>query len=374
MAEVDVDPVPLSEPVLPDYAGPCVTNLVPALLEELPTPSWLPDAAVGARQIVLLVLDGLGWEQLHARSELAPTLCSMSGRSITTVAPSTTATALTSITTGMTPGEHGIVGYRIAVDDEILNVLRWSTERGDARRVIPPDSVQPVEPFGGQRPVVVNRAEFVRSGFSGAHLQGARFRGYRVPSALVTEVALALRAGEPFVYAYYDGIDKVSHEYGLGEFYDGELAAVDRLVADVIDRLPPGAVLVVTSDHGQVETGDQLIEPHSEVSEQLTYQSGEGRFRWLHARPGRQEALLAAACANHGPHAWVRSRDEAIAEGWFGSEVTAEAASRMGDVIMAARGRLAFVDPADSGPFELVGRHGSLTSDEMLVPLVAVAN
>jgi len=373
VAEQDDDAVGDVTPILPDYSGACVTNIGSALLEEMPPPSWLPAPAVGARQVVLLVLDGLGWQQLVSRPDIAPNLAAMAGGHITTVAPSTTAVALTSIATGLTPGAHGVVGYRISVDDTVLNVLRWSTERGDARREIVPERLQPVEPFGGQRPVVIHRAEFARSGFTAAHLAGVRYRGYRVMSAMVTETARALRSGEPFIYAYYDGIDKVAHEYGFGEYYDAELQAVDRVVGDIADRLGPGAALVVTSDHGQVQTGTDLVEPHPSVLAQTTYQSGEGRFRWLHSRPGRGQALLDAARTHHDGDAWIRSRDEAIAEGWFGDRVSAAAAAHMGDVIMAARGRLAFVDPADSGPFELIGRHGSLTTDEMYVPLLAIS-
>ena len=92
------------DPVLPDYGGACLDGLVPALLERRSAPrEWLPAPVAGARQIVLLTLDGLGWEQLQARARLAPTMTSLGGRFITTVAPSTTATALTSLTTGEPP-------------------------------------------------------------------------------------------------------------------------------------------------------------------------------------------------------------------------------------------------------------------------------
>ena len=104
------------DPVLPAYGGACIDGLVRALLERRSgAPPWLPLPAVDARQIVLLILDGLGWEQLSARAHLAPTLCSMVGGPITTVAPSTTATALTSLTTGEPPARHGVVGYRVRV-------------------------------------------------------------------------------------------------------------------------------------------------------------------------------------------------------------------------------------------------------------------
>src|SRR5690349_14381660 len=105
-------------PVLPDYEGDCACNVVPALLRGS-APAWLPAPAVGARQVVLLVLDGLGWEQLQANADVAPTLAGMQGHAIRTVAPSTTATALTSIATGLTPAEHGIIGYRIYLHGDV---------------------------------------------------------------------------------------------------------------------------------------------------------------------------------------------------------------------------------------------------------------
>ena len=362
----------MSNPVLPDFAGACVSNLVPALLDHPDLrPAWLPGALAGVDQIVLLVLDGLGWEQMEPRRHLVPSLAAMEGRAITTVAPSTTATALTSITTGVPPGEHGVMGYRIAMGREVLNILRWTTSRGDARHTIPPRSVGLVEPFESQRPPVVSKAEVEFSAFSEAHLRGARYVGYRMPSTLAAEVARLLRGGEPFIYAYYDGIDKVAHEYGLGEHYEAELTAVDLLVQYLVDALPSGAALVVTADHGHVDVGDRLIRPHPEVLGLCDMQSGEARFRWLHAIPGAEGELLDAATRHHKDVAWVVSRDQMLTEEWFGPRVVPEAARRLGDVALLPRDPVAFDDPADSGPFDLIGRHGSLTSAEMLVPLLA---
>ncbi len=357
--------------VLPDYAGGCVTNVLPALLEWPEPAPWLPVIAAEASQVVLLVLDGLGWDQLQQHRTLMAVLHSFEGGFITTVAPSTTAAALTSIATGLTPGEHGVVGYRVRLGDDVVNMLRWSMENGDARRAHPPTSVQPHEAFCGQRPSIVTKAEFLTTGFTQAHLVGARFHGYRQPSTLVTRVVDLVRAGEPFVYAYYDGIDKVSHEYGLGRFYQAELSSVDRLVELLLTELPVGTALLVTADHGQVETGKNVVVPHPEVLAATTVQSGEARFRWFHARPGRTRALYDAAMTHHGAHAWVRTREDVLAEGWFGPRVAEDIANRLGDVCLVAKGTVAFDDPADRGSFELVGRHGSLTRAEMLVPLLA---
>lgn len=364
----------VEQPCIPDYSGACVSNLIPSLLQPgAEPPSWLPAPGVEADQVVVLVLDGLGWDQLNDRRSLAPTMASMAGGSISTVAPSTTATALTSITTGSAPGDHGVVGYRIAVNDSVLNVLRWNTPDGDARRSVPARDFQPGVPFGGQCPPVVTRAEFMDSGFTQAHLAGTRIVPYRMVSTLVTEVSRLTRSGEAFVYAYYEGIDKVAHEYGLAEHYDAELVAVDRLVGDLLAGLPPRAALVVTSDHGQVDVGDRVIRPDRRVLDHARLQSGEGRFRWLHARSGQVTALRDAAEACHGDVAWVRTREEIIDEGWLGPRLSPEARSRLGDVALVAREPVSFDDPADSGPFHLIGRHGSLTAAEMDVPLLAAS-
>ncbi|HUW03104.1 MAG TPA: alkaline phosphatase family protein [Acidimicrobiales bacterium] len=358
--------------ILPDYGDACVSRVVASCLDpDGGAGAWLPDPLRGAEQVVLLVLDGLGWEQLTARSSIAPTLCAMEGGSITTVAPSTTSTALTSISTGTPPGQHGVIGYRIAVDHEVLNVLRWSTPAGDARKHILPESIQREPPFAGERPPVVTRAEFRGSGFTIAHLDGVRFTGYRTLGTLVAETQRHVDAGEPFVYVYYDGIDKVAHEYGFGPVYDAELRSVDRLVGDLLEVIGPQATLVVTADHGQVVVGDHVIELDHDVLANVAYQSGEGRFRWLHARSGRASALLSEAVSRYSDDAWVVSAEQIIEEGWFGPRVSDASAARLGDVALVARTAVAFHDPDDSGPYQLIARHGSLTAAEMYVPLLA---
>ena len=361
------------EPLIPDYTGPCITNVAAMVMHPpVEVPDWVPAAVAQAEgSVVLLTIDGLGWRQLVERARLAPTLCStMQGGPIATVAPSTTSTALTSIASGRPPGEHGVVGYRMAIDNHVLNVLRWCTEDGDARQKLPPSAFQVHEPFGGERPPVVTRAEFASSGFTDVHLGGVRFVGYRTLGTLVAEIDRLVRAGEPFVYAYYEGVDKVAHEYGLGPHYDAELRWVDHLVADLLSTLPRGTCLAVTADHGQVEVGENLVELDPGIRDHLSMQSGEGRFRWLHARPGRTRQLLDAAQA-HADTGWVVTRDQVIDEGWFGPRVSDEVRARLGDVALVAREPVAYIDPLDSGPYKLIGRHGSLTDAEMLVPFIA---
>ena len=354
--------------VRPAFGHGCVSDLLPLVLGER-SQAELPIELPPGGSRLLVVLDGVGWEQLADRPSIAPTMTAMAGGPITTVAPSTTATALTSITTGLGPAEHGIMGYRMLVDDQILNCLRWGTElSSDARATIPPSVIQPYPPFLGRSVPLVIKEEFRRSGFSEAHLRGSRIVGYRTTALLVHQVAELVRQGEPVVYGYYDGVDKVAHEYGLGPAYDAELAYADRLVADLLAAVPTGTTVVVTADHGQVDCGRGLVPIGSQVMAHTARSSGEARFRWLHARPGQQHDLLAAAEACHGSMAWVRPVERMLDEGWFGPGMGSDVRSRLGDVALLPFEPTGFDDPADSGPFELIGRHGSLTGAEMLVP------
>jgi predicted AlkP superfamily pyrophosphatase or phosphodiesterase len=365
---------PPDGPLVPDYGGACLTGLVPALLGPGGTgalPDWFPEPARGATAVVLFVVDGLGWNQLQERPGLAPTLAAMAGRPIDAVAPTTTATSLTSIATGLTPGEHGVVGYRVALHGEILNVLRWTTALGDARSRIDPHEFQRHRPFLGEKVPVVGKREFEGSGFTLAHLDGTRIVGYRVPSSISVEVRRLLGEGERFVYAYYDGVDKVAHEYGFGPHYDAEVTAADRLVADVVSAVPAGTAVIVTADHGQVHVGSAIVEPPPEVLRGVRYQSGEGRFRWYHTRPGATADVAATATAALAERAWVVTVNQVLDEGWLGPHVTDASRSRLGDVAVVARAPVSFHDPADTGPVELICRHGSLTADEVLVPLLA---
>jgi len=366
-------PAPL---VMPSYGASSLDSLVPALLQAPgERPVWLPGPLGGAPQVVLLALDGLGWRQLQDRCRWAPVLVGLEGGPISSVAPTTTAAALTSLTTGMVPAAHGIVGYKFAVagpsGPEVLNVLRWTTRSGDARPFVPPRQAQPLAAFGGRPVPVVSRSDFSGSGFSQAHQQGAREVAWTVASSLPPLVGDLLAQGEAFVYAYYEGIDKVAHAAGLGALYDAELAFVDRLVGDVMSVLPPGAALAVTSDHGQVDVGSRARPLAPPVAASTVLVSGEARFRWLHSRPGEAQDLLERAQAHYGGEAWVASRAEVVARGLFGGPLRDEFLGRLGDVAMVPLGHDAYLDPADGGDARLVCRHGVLTADEMFVPLLA---
>ncbi|MCC6831607.1 MAG: alkaline phosphatase family protein [Thermoleophilia bacterium] len=357
-------------PLLPDYDGASVVNIVPALLERRgPVAGILPAEVLDAPRRVLVVIDGLGQRQLAARPDAAPVLTAMDGAALTTVAPSTTAAALTGIVTAAPPGRHGLIGYRMHhPGGGILNPIRWTLDGVDAREAVVPEETQVVAPFLGTSPAVVNKLLFRDSGFTRAQLRGTRIGWYATPAVIPVLVGDALRAGEPFVHAYWDGIDNVAHVHGHGAEYDAELAFVDRLISGIVDAAPSGTAVVVTADHGHVPTAGHEVEIAADVRALCASLSGEARFAWLHCPPDRAADVLAAAEAAHGDRAWVVPVERILDEGWLGPRVIPAARARMGAVALAARGNAALTDPGYRGS-ALVSRHGSLTPDEMLVPL-----
>lgn len=356
------------QPLVPDYADAWVGGVVPALLG-FTAADWLPEAVTGARAVVLVVLDGLG-TALLGRGQ-TPTIDALPGRTIHAPIPSTTATALTSLTTGATPGEHGIMGFRMWVGGTVLASLSWRAG-GRGEPTPEPVDVQPIAPFMGENVPVVTRSAFARSGFSAAHLRGATQHGWTTTAVLVEHVVAQVRAGARFVWAYDDGVDKVAHEHGtLDGFCARQLGDADRLVADLLDALDGDVAVCVTADHGHLDVPRDGVISLEPIADRVARIAGEGRFRTLWARRGDVDGLVAAAEELADGSAWIVTREEAAAEGWFGPRPTRAALSRLGDVIVAPHQAVAFIDPGWSREGDLLSFHGSLTPAEVEVPLRA---
>ncbi len=384
--------------IVPDYQGRCVTNIVPSIYFTLAKSSSSPATSVlkleeamkregaegkgfysvlpsevdGVDSVVLLVLDGLGFRQLQQRLERLPNLASMTQGMVHSVAPTTTACALTSLTTGLPPSKHGLVGYRMRIGSAaIMNTLKWATDRDCSVKVPEPKVLQPHEPFFGLRPMVVTKAIFDNTGFTKAHLRNVRTRYWRTLSGISSAVTDLQRDKERFIYLYYEGLDTTAHEFGLGAHYDLELEFIDYLVGNLKRTLSRNSALVITADHGQVEVLDPPVHLQSDILSKVLYQSGEGRFRWLHLKVGMTDEVANLCEKYYGDQCKVLTREELLDMHVLGPTMQPEVALRLGDVALVATQKVAFYDPFDTGPFELVSRHGALTADEIEVPLLS---
>lgn len=364
--------------VLPQYGGRCLTSVLGAIRSPSPSaPGPLEDlrrAVTGASAIVLVILDGLGHEQLEERRLLAPTIGDSQLEPITSVAPSTTAAALTSISTGLTPGEHGIVGYRFIHGGETLQALRWTVDGRDATSSHPPEVVAPRAPdlrIGGRGVPYVGKEAFASSSFTRAHLRGCDYVGVDAADEMPSAVARSLE-GSRLVLCYHDAIDKVAHAEGLGESYEAAIVGAEQLVTSIRGNVGDDVAIVVTADHGQVDVGSASVDVSRSTSALVERRSGEGRFRWLHAHPGSASDLAERAAGDLEETCWVKTRREVLSEGLLG-EVDDEVVGRLGDVAVIPFADVFVPDPTEPNEHRMRSRHGSLTAAEMLVPLSVIA-
>lgn len=382
------------EPPHPDSGVPHLADVVPSVLAAMGAPGFearipLPGPIRGA---CVLLIDGLGAELLAEHARIAPVLSGLAdqspSRTLCVGYPSTTAAGLAAIGTGCRSGEHGFVGYSFRVPEagpefDVINALRWRPHPWgpDLRERVVPEQVQP-SPTTFERAAaagfdvsVVSSAEHARSGLSRALLRGARYVGAHALGDLAAEV-ISTVAGYGFCYGYHADLDLVGHLHGPGSpAWCMQLRQVDRLVESVLAALPAECLLAVVADHGMV-TVDQAAVTDIDACEPLragvVAVGGEARARHVYTTAGAADDVLATWRGTLAESAWVMSREEAIAAGWFGDRVRDDVRGRIGDVVAAARGSAALLrrtaEPMESA---LIGQHGSLTSAEQYVPLLA---
>jgi predicted AlkP superfamily pyrophosphatase or phosphodiesterase len=222
----------------------------------------------------------------------------------------------------------------------------------------------------------VGPAAFNGSGLTEATLRGGDYVAVDSAGQRAAAVVAGLARGDrSLVYAYHRELDHTGHVSGCDSLaWREELALVDAVVARLVALLPADAALWVTGDHGMVDVTAQArvdLADDAELSAGITQLAGEPRARHLHTREGAAGDVLDTWRERLGNQAWVCSRAQAVAEGWFGA-LEPRVAERIGDVVVAARDGLSVVDRRVDPPalLALVGHHGSLTPAEVDVPLL----
>lgn len=368
-----------------DPGLPFLADVVPSVLAAMGVDGFdariaLPGPVKGS---CVLLVDGLGAEQLASYADDAPVLAGLGSARLQVGFPSTTAAGVASIGMGCRSGQHGMVGYCFRVPPAgVVNALRWRPHPWgpDLRDDLPPETVQPSPTIFeraaqiGTSVSVVAAAELDHSGLTRAVLRGARYRGVHALGDLAAGVHSELAAGG-FCYAYHSELDLVGHLYGPGSLeWRMQLRQVDRLVESVVENLPRGTLLVVVADHGMIAVNPGRavdLDADADLLDGVADVGGEARARYLYVADGALDDVLTTWRDLLGDKAWVVTRDEAVAAGWFGDHVSDSARERIGDIIAAARDDTVLVrrslEPMESS---LVGHHGSLTTTEQHVPLL----
>lgn len=369
----------MTQPLVPAYGTSTLADLLPSVSAVLGLPGrhnvlGLPEA----ERFVVLLVDGLGWHLLDGREALAPFLCGLRTEAlpITSGVPSTTATSVTSLGTGLTPGQHGVAGYTFRFSGGLLNALIWQ-DGLDGLDVQPQLTIFERLAKAGVYCCTVTPARFRGSGLTTCALRGADFLGFPDEAGVARRVELAVQASESaprsLVYLYDRNLDHAGHRMGVQSAeWATELVRIDRLAAALRAALPDDVRLIITGDHGMVDVpGDRriTIEQHRDLVADVRLIGGEGRLRQLYVKPGTEAAVQSRWSDRLGEHAWVVSRNEAIEAGWFGP-VQPRLADRFGDVLVAMADDGALMTQTQPNEFTLIGMHGSLTEAELTVPLL----
>jgi hypothetical protein len=371
----------VSELVEPAYHDHALSDVLPAVASALGVESLhrdlggssllLPDAAA----YVIFLVDGLGAELLTRYRHAAPFLSSLVSIPATAGVPSTTVTSLASLGTGLTSGQHGLVGYtaRIPGTGELLNHLTWD-------RAVDPLEWQPHQTAfsmlaaEGVAVTTVNKREFRGSGLTVAATRGAEFVGADRVGERIAGVLAASRRTPSLTYLYDGDLDWTGHKYGVASTaWLQQLSMVDAAAEQLREALPSSTRLVVVADHGMIDSPTDAridVDERLELRDGVALIGGEARFRHVYCQRGAVDEVAATWREILGDRATVLTRDQASARGWFGP-VDPGVRLRIGDVVVACHGDTAIMS-SQAFPYEtrLVGLHGSLTRDEMLIPIL----
>jgi hypothetical protein len=371
--------------VKPDYAGAGLVNLIASLVDarggkprHAPLELLQPGEISGARNIVFIIVDGLGDAYVRAAGGEI-------GRhrrgAITSVFPSTTASAITTTFTGATPLEHGLTGWFTYFGEAacVASPLQFNRRGGKlpltqapGRIFRAPSLFDTLEARG----IVVSYRPIVDSIYNRHHCGRAERRAYDDLRGFVEQTVAAVTSGpeRKFVYAYWPEFDALAHRHGVaGAEVRRHYEAVDAAFAEILARLAgTDSVVVLTADHGFMDSpAEQSHDLPAPLAPLLRFPlCGERRIAFCHVQD--ETIFLQKAKQTLGDLADVKPSRELLAEGWFGSGAAhPDFAERIGDVALVMAGRHTVKDWLAGEPRHLhIGNHGGMSEEEMMIPLV----
>ena len=376
--------------MLPNYAGGSLVNLMASIVAgcggkarhgEL---AALPSAELRlARNVVLLIVDGLG-DRYLARRGAGGELARRRRGALTSVFPSTTASAITTTYTACTPLEHGLTGWYTYFGEAgcVAAALPFRS-RGDlallsARGVGTADiySAPPMFPSLAVRSFIVSYQDIIDSDYNRRHCQGAERRAYRTLDELVDAVEAAVKSGpeRKLVYAYWPEYDAISHRHG-SESREAFacFSELDRAFGELCGRLSgTESIVLATADHGFIDVArEECLELPPELLAMLRFPlCGERRVAYCHVHAPAEFRRRAQDWL--GSRGGARPSRELVDEGWFGPGTPhPRLAERVGDVALVMNGRYTVKDWLPGEPRHLhIGNHGGTSEDEMTIPLI----
>jgi Type I phosphodiesterase / nucleotide pyrophosphatase len=351
---------------------------VPGAVDALGLSEWVSDVD----RVAVVLVDGMGWHLLPTLAADAPLLASVlageTGRldELVCTFPSTTPTSVASLTTGVAPGEHGILGFTVKLPDtdRVLNHIVWRDDPPAAQWQPVPTWFERLQQAGVDARAVLP-ATFLGSGLTEATYRGAQLHPADSGDDYAQLVADQLHAEPGLLYAYTAELDTAAHVFGIDSpEWHAAAVRVDALLTRLVEALPSDAALLITADHGGLNVpADERIDLDADprLRAGVHAVAGDPRVRYLHTEPGAASDVIAAWSELLDGRAEVRSRDDAVAAGLFGP-VRPEHLARIGDVVVTCTGETAVLATGHEPPevAKLVGFHGAATPVEMAIPLI----
>ena len=355
-----------------------LADITNSIFNSLSVPETNDSLALGRAENreVLILIDGMGQDAVNKYADQFPIFDELKQvKKLYTNFPSTTATSLSTLGTGVLPGVHGMLGYTVRVprsDNRLLNALKWD-ERVDPVmwQKVPTLFERAVSAGVSVTHVAAKRYE--GSGFTQAALRGAKYVGANGVDEMATAVSAALKPQPSFVYTYLNTLDSAGHSDGVGsDKWLTALQQVSEFITKVKQLAPAGTRIWVTSDHGMVNSTEQVIlGQDNNLLENVTLIGGEPRARHIYIKEGAASETIAQWQEFFGNKAKVLSKESAIKDGLFGPVVTEDSHDRLGDLIAIANNDLILVDPARvREESSMVGHHGGVTDIEVEIPLL----
>lgn len=352
-----------------------LTNSIFSTLNVAGTTDYLDMKQSNMRECLILI-DGMGQDAINKYGDQFPIFNELKlVKTLFTNFPSTTATSLSTLGTGVLPGVHGMLGYTVRVprsDNRLLNALRWD-ERVDPVmwQKIPTLFERAV--LSGVSVTHVAAKRYEGSGFTQAALRGAKYVGANGIDEMSVAVAAALKIQPSFVYTYLNTLDSAGHSDGVGsDRWLTALAHISEFITKIKEAVPAGTRIWITSDHGMVNSSQQIIlGQDNNLLENVLLIGGEPRARHIYIKEGAVDETIKSWREFLGGSAKIFSKKEAISEQLFGPVVSEDSVDRMGDLIAVANADLIFIDPARvKEESSMVGHHGGMTQTEVEIPLL----
>ncbi|MGP1676697.1 MAG: alkaline phosphatase family protein [Burkholderiales bacterium] len=387
---------------LPDYHGGSIVNLMRSIERALdarpcdaaaayPELNALPAAALaGARNIVLLVIDGLGYDYLKDAGEGSALARHLKAR-ITSVFPSTTATAVTSFLTGVGPQQHALSGWHAWLRELgcLAATLRFRPRHGGeplSRAGIDPRSVYTAEPIFDRlaaKSYVVSPADIVDSDYNVAHCGHALRRPYQELTGLFSTVAEIVRSGgeRKFIHAYTYDLDETAHAHGSASpELQQKFRQIDAAYARFLGEIEGTDTLVIAvADHGFIDSPKPAcieLEDHPQLAQMLMLPlCGERRAAYCYVESGQEDAFEHYVQTRLAHAASLYRSSDLIARGWFGlGAANPRLTERVGHYTLVMKGDYTIKDwiPGEQRHLTL-GVHGGVSAAEMYVPLILAA-